>query len=394
MQAQPFQPAVEEVIDTASKPIEQAFGKKPKKNGGNKGMNRKALKNLIQAELQNQSKDIFREILKAPIEGVEESKEPASLATKPVVHQVTCDGCDTSPITGIRYKCSVCKDFDYCANCEERLAHEHPFLKIKDAASVPDVMITILPELFEAEDKSQPQGEQQPFGFGGRGGRCGRGGRGGFKRMVGQFLEQMGLNLEDVTKKFQGFQAEGASEDMCGWAKKDWKLKRVEVVSFPQHVLEAVPGQMLLPTIELKNGTHWPWKAGCVLTLAKEAAEGFENLPIETVHVPITQPVAGKGTIKLTVPLKVHDYALGNDTVHEIKLAMQGPGGMQFGNVVTLKLKVMIPSEFQDEAKIYKLALQLSEQGLGSFDECVEAVKSVKDANYDEQAAIKALQRK
>jgi hypothetical protein len=35
----------------------------------------------------------------------------------------------------------------------------------------------------------------------------------------------------------------------------------------------------------------------------------------------------------------------------------------------------------------------LSEQGLGSFDECVEAVKSVKDANYDEQAAIQALQR-
>lgn len=119
---------------------------------------------------------------------------------KCVLHQATCDGCNT-PIIGIRYKCSVCKDFDYCANCEERLTHEHPFLKIKDAASVPDVMITILPELFEADDKSQPQGEQQPFGFGGRGGRCGRGGRGGFKRVVGQFLEQMGLNLEDVTKK-------------------------------------------------------------------------------------------------------------------------------------------------------------------------------------------------
>ena len=66
---------------------------------------------------------------------------------------------------------------------------------------------------------------------------------------------------------------------------------------------------------------------------------------------------------------------------------------MQFGNVVTLKLKVVMPLEFLDEAKVYKLALQLSEQGLGSFDECVEAVKSVKDANYDEQAAIQALQR-
>ncbi len=157
---------------------------------------------------------------------------------KPCVHQVVCDGCGKTPILGIRYKCAVCKDFDYCANCEERLAHDHPFLKIKNPQSVPDVMITILPESF-AEDKTQPQGEQQPFGFSGRGGRCGRGGRGGFKRMIGTFLEQMGINMDDVTKKFQG---EGSAEDVCGWAKKDWKLKRVEVVSFPQQVLEAVPG--------------------------------------------------------------------------------------------------------------------------------------------------------
>jgi len=354
-------------------------------------MNRKALKNLIQTELQNQSKDIFREILKAPMEGVEESKDLHM--PKPCVHQVICDGCGKTPILGVRYKCSVCKDFDYCVNCEERLGHEHPFLKIKDPQSVPDVMITILPES-SAEDKSQPQGEQQPFGFGGRGGRCGRGGRGGFKRVIGQFFEQMGLNVDDITNKWKGeSKGEGSVEDVCCWAKKDWKIKRVEVVSFPQQVLEAAPGQMLLPSIELRNGTHWAWKAGCILTLAKEAAEGFENLPIEMIHVPITQPVPGKGSIKLTVPIKVHDYALASDTVYEIKCAMKGPGGMQFGNVVTLKLKVVMPLEFLDEAKVYKLALQLSEQGLGSFDECVEAVKSVKDANYDEQAAIQALQR-
>ena len=78
MQPQPkvnfVQPVVEEVIDTSSKVAQQEetkVGKKPKKNGGNKGLNRKALKNLIQQELQSQSKDIFREILKSPIEGVD-----------------------------------------------------------------------------------------------------------------------------------------------------------------------------------------------------------------------------------------------------------------------------------------------------------------------------------
>ena len=79
-------------------------------------MNRKALKNLIQQELQTQSKNIFKEILKSPaIEGLpeEESKEPANKNL--IVHEnISCDGCEVTPIKGIRYKCSVCTNFDYC----------------------------------------------------------------------------------------------------------------------------------------------------------------------------------------------------------------------------------------------------------------------------------------
>lgn len=95
--------------------------------------------------------------------------------------------------------------------------------------------------------------------------------------------------------------------------------------------------------------------------------------------------------MKIIVPLKVHDYALASDKVYEIKLAMRGPGGWQFGSVITLKLKVIIPADVQDEVQIYKIALKLAEQGFGTFDDCVEAVKSVKDTGYDEQAAMKVL---
>jgi len=72
---------------------------------------------------------------------IEESKEPL------VNHEgVQCDGCGVSPIMGIRYKCAVCKDFDYCTKCEESLGHDHPFLKIRKAGGAPSMIITVLNE--------------------------------------------------------------------------------------------------------------------------------------------------------------------------------------------------------------------------------------------------------
>jgi hypothetical protein len=51
---------------------------------------------------------------------------------------ITCDGCESSPVTGIRYKCSQCPDYDLCAKCEEKgVHHEHTFLKIRKSAHAP-----------------------------------------------------------------------------------------------------------------------------------------------------------------------------------------------------------------------------------------------------------------
>ena len=71
-------------------------------------------------------KVVVKEDTVKPVEKKEEKN------TKPVHYGVICDGCNKTPIIGCRYKCAVCKNFDYCEECEEKLSakHLHPFIKI------------------------------------------------------------------------------------------------------------------------------------------------------------------------------------------------------------------------------------------------------------------------
>lgn len=49
-----------------------------------------------------------------------------------ILHRnIICDGCEMYPIEGVRYKCTVCDDFDFCSKCEATIEHDHLFLKIK-----------------------------------------------------------------------------------------------------------------------------------------------------------------------------------------------------------------------------------------------------------------------
>ena len=50
-----------------------------------------------------------------------------------IIHsKVMCDGCGMLPISGWRYKCTICDDYNLCENCEERIGrkHDHPFIKL------------------------------------------------------------------------------------------------------------------------------------------------------------------------------------------------------------------------------------------------------------------------
>lgn len=55
-----------------------------------------------------------------------------------VVHKtVICDGCGMKPMVGTRYKCTVCRNFDLCENCEKTIGHSHPLLKIRKPELAP-----------------------------------------------------------------------------------------------------------------------------------------------------------------------------------------------------------------------------------------------------------------
>jgi E3 ubiquitin-protein ligase HERC2 len=49
---------------------------------------------------------------------------------------VTCDGCGSCPLTGPRFKCKTCENFDFCENCfYARTTHKHSFSRIAEPGS-------------------------------------------------------------------------------------------------------------------------------------------------------------------------------------------------------------------------------------------------------------------
>ena len=165
----------EEVGSASSDSDDEALGKKKDKNLG--GLPRKSFKKIIKKELDKQCQQIFNNMMNMRELGQNEEQNE-DLA---IIHQnITCDGCGQIPIVGIRYKCSVCKNLDYCTMCEERKGHEHAMLKIYKPNQCPKVMFTVIDENMPNAKADIEQNDDTFFrNQGQRGGHCKRGGRWG-----------------------------------------------------------------------------------------------------------------------------------------------------------------------------------------------------------------------
>jgi len=124
---------------------------KPCKKCNGTGMMPKAmvdrLRLVVKTELDNMLKSevplYYSQLIKS--QNLVDISQPIHSASKnpPVVHtNVKCDKCGIVPIVGIRYKCSVCEDYDLCEQCERKFGHEHATLKIRHPSQNPAAILT------------------------------------------------------------------------------------------------------------------------------------------------------------------------------------------------------------------------------------------------------------
>lgn len=133
----------------------------------------KAIKKMVKKSMQEHSRELIKSIMEEETVKVEdisikvgagasdqidtEAATEASARVYPELEDkedlrqsvhlgVACDGCGVAPILGARYKCTVRKNFDYCAACEATKDHPHAFLKINDPAQAPRAMFTVMNE--------------------------------------------------------------------------------------------------------------------------------------------------------------------------------------------------------------------------------------------------------
>jgi len=158
---------------------------KEKKKKESKKDDKKDYEELIKT-YENKFKSTFEKVLSKNLEKCKQKlMEKAMGKTKKIVEElisnkrkasnciddeilhlcVTCDGCGKKPLKGIRYKCAVCHDFDYCAKCEEKNknSHPHPFIMIRKPERAPLTIQCMIREAMPLLQNNIPNNNEYKF---------------------------------------------------------------------------------------------------------------------------------------------------------------------------------------------------------------------------------------
>lgn len=272
---------------------------------------------------------------------------PDSEDAQKVVHPgITCDGCQVGPVTGVRYKCVECSDFDLCELCEANGIHSHhTFLKVKYPQKIdlngtyrtegpshppfphPGMDVNAHPHHPPHMPPHHPHGG--PFaGFGHGRGRGGRGGRGGFgggpqmRRMMKEFMKTFAGGSDSELSS--GEEQEREDRRKANLSKRPAILKMEGVADILQ------PGATIIVEVEVQNQTRWP----CPLRSIQKL-DG--NMEFEQIALDEKLKFEDKTTfsIPVTMPASVGEYSLA--------LGFFGNKGTVTGQKVDLKFTVVDP---------------------------------------------------
>lgn len=158
----------------------------------------------------------------------EEARESLEQEFAQPVHQgITCDGCNASPIVGVRYKSVLNANYDLCEECEKDHDPKDPLIKIK----TPVHQMDMLPGL--QEFRHSMMGGRRP-GRGFRGCRRGARGQGRGSRGCGRGMRAPGCGMFRKMFKHaqqQGFFPNCGDQNECNEHMKEMQKRCKEFMS-------------------------------------------------------------------------------------------------------------------------------------------------------------------
>ena len=87
-------------------------------------------------ELDQKRENDYNEMSRIVLNNEQKEEDMSLLMVKSPHYGIKCEACGKEPIYGYRYKCSVCKNYNLCGDCEEinsqTKKHKHNFIKIRN----------------------------------------------------------------------------------------------------------------------------------------------------------------------------------------------------------------------------------------------------------------------